>query len=52
MTGSAPSGANTLGRSQPIRLPKHAPAAATRWCTGERRSGRAVASSRFGHGSA
>ena len=50
MTGASPGGAKKFGRSQPIRLPKHALASASRWCTGERRNGRAVTSSRFGHG--
>ena len=50
ITGSVPGGAKKLARSQPIRLPKLALAATSRWCTGERRNGRAVVSSRLGQG--
>jgi hypothetical protein len=50
ITGSSPAGAKKLARSQPIRLPKLALAATSRWCTGERRNGRAVVSSRLGQG--
>src|ERR1700755_605812 len=50
IVGSAPSGAKKLARSQPILLPKLAPAASSRWCTGERRNGLAVVISRLGHG--
>src|SRR5690625_3311469 len=52
MLGLSPAGAKKFGRSQPIRLPKHAFwSASTSWI-GERRCGRADSSSRFGHGSA
>src|SRR4051794_9693620 len=50
MIGSLPGGAKKLARSHPIRLPKFAPSATRRWCTGERRNGRAVFSSRLGQG--
>ncbi len=50
IAGSAPFGAKKLARSQPILLPKFALAASSRWCTGERRNGRAVVISRLGHG--
>src|SRR6478609_12215266 len=50
IVGSVPSGAKKLARSQPILLPKLAPAASSRWCTGERRNGRAVVISRLGQG--
>src|SRR5690349_19673131 len=47
---SVPEGAKKLARSQPLRLPKLALAACSRWCTGERRNGRAVFISRLGQG--
>src|SRR3954470_20688872 len=50
IVGSWPGGAKKLARSQPFRLPKLALAETRRWCTGERRKGRAVAISRLGHG--
>src|SRR6478672_7543324 len=50
IVGSPPSGAKKLARSQPILLPKLAPAAWSRWWTGERRNGRAVVISRLGQG--
>src|SRR4051794_16690343 len=45
-------GPTTLGRSQPIRVPKSARARPSRECRGEVRWGRPDSSSRFGHGSA
>ncbi len=50
MVGVSPAGAKKLARSQPIRLPKLAFASTSRWCTGDRRKGRAVRISRLGHG--
>src|SRR5262245_43351858 len=50
IVGSASPGAKKFARSQPILLPKLAPAASSKWCTGERRNGRAVVISRLGHG--
>src|SRR5689334_13994214 len=50
IVGATPSGAKKFARSQPILLPKLAPAASSRWCTGERRNGRAVVISRLGQG--
>ena len=49
---SAGDGAKTFGRSQPIRDPNTAPAAASRSWTGESRTSRALSSSRLGHGTA
>src|SRR5688572_13236141 len=50
MLESRPEGAKKLARSHPILLPKLAFAASIRWCTGERRNGRAVVISLFGQG--
>ena len=50
ISGDSPAGAKKLARSQPILLPKLALASTCRWCTGERRNGRAVRISRLGHG--
>ena len=50
--GDVPAGAKTLARSHPARDPKAALRAASRSCSGEQRNGRALSSSRFGHGTA
>ena len=52
MSGRWPGGAKKFARSQPILLPKHALACLSRWYAGDLRNGRALASSRFGHGTA
>jgi hypothetical protein len=50
MRASAFVGAKKFGRSQPIFEPNSACCASSRSYSGERRSGRAESSSRFGHG--